>query len=296
MISLVLSMTGYGKHVIEKDTYQIAVEMRSVNNRFMDISIKMPRSFYHLEDKIKKIIKTYFNRGKIEVFISVDGQGYIQKKLHVDWDLLEQYEEKIVEVKKRHHVAGNWTMDHLFLVDDLFIVDEEETQDESLQQSLILAVEKSCENLLDMRQTEGEFLEKDLYSRLATLQTLTESLQEIRPQVIESYRERIKKRIDEHLAGYSNIDEDRLMQEVALLAEKGDITEELTRLSSHIEQMEKTLKEDGSIGRKLDFICQEMLREANTIGAKSTSTEVNELDVQLKTEIEKIKEQVQNIE
>ncbi|MCM3739104.1 YicC family protein [Oceanobacillus luteolus] len=290
------SMTGYGRQIVERDSYRIVVEMRSVNNRFLDISLKMPRSLLHLEDKIRRIIKNYFSRGKFEIYISITGQGNITKKLHVDWELLGQYIEQIEEIKKRHQVKGEVAVDDLLKLEEIFNVDEEEKQDEALKDLLFQAVENSCEELQEMRQTEGTYLKNDLLLRLNKMEELTESLQAMRSKVVQSYRERIRNRINEHLAQYAQIEDGRIIQEVAVLAEKGDITEELTRLSSHISQMRKVIDKAGSVGRKLDFICQEMHREANTIGSKSTAAEINEIDVLLKTEIEKIKEQVQNIE
>ncbi len=290
------SMTGYGRQIVERDSYRIVVEMRSVNNRFLDISLKMPRSLLHLEDKIRRIIKNYFSRGKFEIYISITGQGNITKKLHVDWELLGQYIEQIEEIKKRHQVKGEVAVDDLLKLEEIFNVDEEEKQDEALKDLLFQAVENSCEELQEMRQTEGTYLKNDLLLRLNKMEELTESLQAMRSKVVQSYRERIRNRINEHLAEYAQIEDGRIIQEVAVLAEKGDITEELTRLSSHISQMRKVIDKAGSVGRKLDFICQEMHREANTIGSKSTAAEINEIDVLLKTEIEKIKEQVQNIE
>lgn len=289
-------MTGYGRQIVERDSYRIVVEMRSVNNRFLDISLKMPRSLLHLEDKIRRIIKNYFSRGKFEIYISITGQGNITKKLHVDWELLGQYIEQIEEIKKRHQVKGEVAVDDLLKLEEIFNVDEEEKQDEALKDLLFQAVENSCEELQEMRQTEGTYLKNDLLLRLNKMEELTESLQAMRSKVVQSYRERIRNRINEHLAEYAQIEDGRIIQEVAVLAEKGDITEELTRLSSHISQMRKVIDKAGSVGRKLDFICQEMHREANTIGSKSTAAEINEIDVLLKTEIEKIKEQVQNIE
>lgn len=289
-------MTGYGRQIVERDSYRIVVEMRSVNNRFLDISLKMPRSLLHLEDKIRRIIKNYFSRGKFEIYISITGQGNITKKLHVDWELLGQYIEQIEEIKKRHQVKGEVAVDDLLKLEEIFNVDEEEKQDEALKDLLLQAVENSCEELQEMRQTEGTYLKNDLLLRLNKMEELTESLQAMRSKVVQSYRERIRNRINEHLAEYAQIEDGRIIQEVAVLAEKGDITEELTRLSSHISQMRKVIDKAGSVGRKLDFICQEMHREANTIGSKSTAAEINEIDVLLKTEIEKIKEQVQNIE
>ena len=295
-MKMLLSMTGYGKQVLEHTEHRVTVEMRSVNNRFLDITLKTPRSFYYLEEKFKKIIKNYFKRGKIEVYISVQGQGSIHKNVHVDWELLGQYVERVEEIKQHYPIKGELNIEQLVNIEDIFIVEEEEKQDETLTINLLQAMEQSCKKLLEMRRAEGAFLQKDLKERLQVLEETMNRLQHIRPKVIETYRERINKRITDHLAAYSTIDEARIMQEVAILAEKGDITEELTRLHSHINQMKSTLKEEGSVGRKLDFICQEMHREANTIGSKATAAEINELDVILKTEIEKIKEQIQNIE
>lgn len=290
------SMTGYGKQTVEHDSYQIQVEMRSVNNRFLDITFKMPRGFLHLEDKLKKIIKNYVSRGKVDVHITLSGQGNVKKSLHIDWNLFEQYIDQIAEIKEKHHIKGEITIDRILTLEEIFTVKEEEKQDEELKDFLLQAVETSCEKLNEMRQAEGAFLETDIHDRLDTLDEIVKKLQSVRTNVIESYRDRIKKRMDEHLASYGQLDDSRIVQEVAILAEKGDITEELTRLNSHIAQMRKAMEEEGSIGRKLDFICQEMHREANTIGSKSTAAEINQLDVLLKTEIEKIKEQIQNIE
>lgn len=296
MIPLLSSMTGYGKQTIENNAYRVSVEMRSVNNRFLDITLKMPRNFYSLEDKIKKIIQQYVKRGKVEVFVSVMGSSVMKRNLSVDWDLMDQYRENIKEIKNRYAVKGDLSVTDLLRMDEVFIIEEKEQEDDLLKETLLQAVEKASQDLLEMRQGEGQFLKNDIMHRIKTLNEIIQSLETIRPQVTENYRERIKNRLDEHLTIYDTIaDDSRVIQEVALLAEKGDISEELTRLKSHLTQMEKTLNQSGRIGRKLDFICQEMHREANTIGSKATATEMNELDIELKTEIEKIKEQVQNI-
>jgi uncharacterized protein (TIGR00255 family) len=296
VIPLLSSMTGYGKQTIENNAYRVSVEMRSVNNRFLDITLKMPRNFYSLEDKIKKIIQQYVKRGKVEVFVSVMGSSVMKRNLSVDWDLMDQYRENIKEIKNRYAVKGDLSVTDLLRMDEVFIIEEKEQEDDLLKETLLQAVEKASQDLLEMRQGEGQFLKNDIMHRIKTLNEIIQSLETIRPQVTENYRERIKNRLDEHLTIYDTIaDDSRVIQEVALLAEKGDISEELTRLKSHLTQMEKTLNQSGRIGRKLDFICQEMHREANTIGSKATATEMNELDIELKTEIEKIKEQVQNI-
>jgi len=289
-------MTGYGKEIVQLNQQTISVEMRSVNHRYLDITMKMPRNLMFMEEKFKRIIKGHFYRGKLEVYINFSGQGNINKHLQVDWELINQYIENINKIKTDHHLAGDIPVSVLASLPEIFEIQEEEKDDNELKKVLLVAIEKACMEMLAMRETEGDFLEKDIILRLEKLEQLTTKLQEIRPRVIQEYQERIMKRINEYVATISTIDESRIEQEVAILAEKGDITEEIIRLGSHIEHMRKTLKEEESIGRKLDFICQEMHREANTIGSKSTDAEINQIDVLLKSEIEKIKEQIQNIE
>lgn len=296
VINLVKSMTGYGKETVQIKEHMLTIEMRSINHRFLDITMKMPRNLLFLEETFKKTIKQFFSRGKIEVYITISGQGSIHRDLQVDWELLDQYMNHIKQIKKRHQLEGDIPASILVSLPDIFEVYEEEEMDDELKDSLQYVLEKACTELLAMRETEGDFLEKDIIQRLYKMRELTGKLQLIQTKVIKEYQDRIIQRIKEHTSNISHLDMPRLHQEVAILAEKGDITEELIRLGSHIEQMEKTLSEEGSVGRKLDFICQEMHREANTIGSKSMDEEINQLDVLLKSEIEKIKEQVQNIE
>lgn len=296
VINMVKSMTGYGKETIQIEQHILSIEMRSINHRFLDITMKMPRNLLFLEENFKKVIKHFFSRGKIEVFITISGQGNIRKNLQVDWDLLDQYMAHLNQIKKQHQLEGEIPASILVSLPDIFEVYEEEEMDDDLKEILQNVLKKACLELLAMRETEGAFLAKDILERLSRMRKLTNNLQQMRTTVIKEYQERIKERIKQHISDTAHLDMSRMHQEIAILAEKGDITEELIRLSSHIEQMKKTLKEEGSIGRKLDFICQEMHREANTIGSKSMDAEINQLDVLLKSEIEKVKEQVQNIE
>lgn len=289
-------MTGYGKDVVQLNEQTVTVEMRSVNHRFLDITLKMPGQLMFMEEAIKKIVKQFFHRGKIEIYIRMSGQGGINKNLQVDWRLLDQYMEKIHLMKDNYKLDGEVSLPELLSLPDLFEVQEEDEPDQTLKEKLIKAIENACSEMLEMRKTEGAFLKEDITGRLVKINELTEKLETVHPEVTEEYKERIMQRIQEHLDGLSGLDEARLHQEIAILAEKGNITEEIVRLKSHIEHMEKTLEEPESIGRKLDFICQEMHREANTIGAKSSDKKLSEYDVLLKSEIEKIKEQVQNIE
>jgi len=296
VIVLVKSMTGYGRKVMQQENYSITVEIRSVNNRYLDINLKMPRSLLSLEEEIKKIIRSSFQRGKLDIYITTTGEANFLKKLEVDWELLEQYMEAISEIKGKYQIDGNLSASALLNIPEIFSVFEMEKSDRSFKENLLISIKEASREMLEMRKAEGAFLEKDILMRLDTLDTLTVALEELRPLVIKEYQERILKRMNVYLDNNNEIDDARLHQEIAILSEKGEITEELVRMKSHIEHMRKTLQEEGSVGRKLDFICQEMHREANTIGAKSSASEISQIDVQLKSEIEKIKEQVQNIE
>lgn len=289
-------MTGYGKHVVENEDSTISVEMRAVNNRFLDISLKMPQALLYLEENIKKEIKNVFRRGKVDVYITIRGEGTTDKYLQVDYGLLQQYIENIADMKQSHSIEGEIDPNTLVSLPEIFEVVEMNKHNIQLKEDILTAVTEASKELLEMRETEGKYLEKDITDRLLVIEKLTNEIEGLGPKVVQEYKERVLKRMSELLNNVSEIDDVRMHQEVAILTEKGDITEEITRLKSHIEHMRKILKEEDSIGRKLDFICQELHREANTIGSKSMAAEINHLDVLLKSEIEKIKEQVQNIE
>ncbi|RDW20815.1 YicC family protein [Oceanobacillus arenosus] len=292
---MTMSMTGYGRKVLHMDDASVTVEIRTLNHRFLDISIKLPAALLFIEDKIKKIIRSKFSRGRIEVAIEITGSSIVQKKVEIDWYLLDQYMEKINIAKDRYGLAGELPVSILTTLPDIFTVEEEKQQSET-NDALLTSVEQACEQVLDMRKNEGSFLFQDLMKRMSTVEDIVILLQTRRTLVIEEYRKRIKVRVEEQLEGHTLIDPARIHQEIVLLAERGDITEEITRLFSHIEHFRASIQKNDAIGRKLDFITQEMHREVNTIGSKSTDVKLSEWSVTLKGEIEKIKEQVQNIE
>ncbi|WP_226035023.1 YicC/YloC family endoribonuclease [Aquibacillus saliphilus] len=291
-----MSMTGYGRNVVHLNNTAISVEIRSVNHRFIDISTKIPRSLLVMEERMKKIIQSFFNRGRIEIFITIEGEGLIKHTLSVNWDLMDQYIKSVHEVKNKYNLDGSIPIDMVTNIDELFTIKENEQEFDSMHETILSALESACSKVVEMRQKEGEELVRDLVDRIKIIQTIAKQLGERRDIVIIEYRDRITKRIEEYLNDDFIKDEFKLTQEIALLAEKGDITEEVTRLRSHINQFLKTINEAGAIGRKLDFIIQEMHRETNTIGSKSNDVKISEWVVTLKSEIEKIKEQVQNIE
>lgn len=293
---MIKSMTGYGDHVLHIENTTIRVEIRSVNHRFLDFNAKIPHSFLSLEDKVKKIIQSYFERGRIEVYIGIEGDGFNQKKIKTDWDIMDSYMEQINLAKDRYQLNGDISPTILTAIPHIISVQEIEHQPKGLEDSIIAGTKQACVQVHSMRMEEGSYLFDDLKARMDTIYDIVKVLHKHSYQVLREYRERIESRINELLKDRAIIEHARIHQEIVLLAEKGDITEEITRLFSHIEHIKTTLENVGAVGRKLDFISQEMLREANTIGSKSTDAKISESTIALKNEIEKIKEQVQNIE
>lgn len=296
MIYMVMSMTGYGSDEFHIDDTTITVEMKSVNSRYLDFIPKIPRTLQELEIEMKNIVQQYFHRGRIELYITITGDYLTNKSLIVDWDLMDQYMKKFVEAKERYNLTGDFPLASIMLNDELFVIQETKTDSESFKTLLLESVEKATKQVLANRESEGNFLAEDITNRIDHMEIIVQSLQSRKEIVYKEYRERIKKRIEQHIGQSIEIDEVQLLHEIALLAEKGDITEEITRLNSHIHHFRQVLVNEKPVGRKLDFITQEMLREVNTIGAKSIDSKISEWIIILKSEIEKIKEQVQNIE
>jgi uncharacterized protein (TIGR00255 family) len=292
---MIVSMTGYGRKSIETDAFSVMAEIRSVNHRFLEISVYLPRSFMVYEDKVKRLLAQYIRRGKVDVYISVEGAGLYNRKLQVDWHLLEQYVETMNEAKSRFSLSEELTT-ALFEAPDVFTVTENEGEVEHVEESLLQAVEGALEQLMEMRENEGRHLYGDFKQRLDHIELAVNRLFEDAPKVTEQYRTRLQKRIEAFLEGTIDIDEARMMNEVAVFSDKSDIAEELTRLKSHIGQFRKYLENEEEIGKKLNFLQQEMNREMNTIGAKGNDFDISVQVVEMKSELEKIKEQIQNIE
>lgn len=294
---MIASMTGYGFASIEGDAFKATVELRSVNHRFFEWNCRLPRPLSFLEEELKKIAKNAVQRGKLDVFIKIEGEALTKRELEVDWDLLKQYEaasRKIAQTINQEHALD---IPSLLFSDQLVQVNEAGEVDEELIQVIKQAMEKAVHDLRHMRMEEGSHLKQDLDVRLNIMSELVEQIDTYSPEVVDHYRDKLRKRVNEFLSGFeSQLDESRLLAEVALFAEKSDISEELTRLRSHIEQFANILSGGGVVGRKLDFLVQEMNREANTIGSKANHLAIRRHVVEMKSEIEKMKEQVQNIE
>ncbi|MBM7603380.1 uncharacterized protein (TIGR00255 family) [Metabacillus crassostreae] len=291
---MVVSMTGFGRASKQIGSCFFTVEMKSVNHRFLDINLKMPKQFMGIEDKIKKIISQSINRGRLEVYINFEGEFLANKTVKVDWAIVDQFIDSLKEIKERYSIEDQISLENILSFGAGIEVTEESLPSDEYEIEIAQLIETAVKQLADMRAIEGQQLVQDLKKRVKSLQEITLDLEKIAPDVVEHYRERIKKRVGEFITG--NIDENRILTEVALFADKADITEELTRIHSHIHQFEETLIEQEPVGRKLDFLVQELNREANTIGSKANDGLIAKNVVELKSIIEKLKEQVQNIE
>ncbi|MED3552247.1 YicC/YloC family endoribonuclease [Cytobacillus praedii] len=290
---MVVSMTGFGRSKKSLNQFSALVEIKSVNHRFSEYQIRMPRQLFHLEDKIKKKLGESIHRGRIEVYVTVEGDQLATRQVQVDWTLLDEYYQYITKIKDRFAIDQGLTV-HDFIRDELISIEEKDAGNEEIERVVLAAIEEASEHLLHMRKLEGTELEKDLKLYLNEVAERINHLKELAPKVVQQYQERLTKRMSLFLEG--QLDEARILTEVALFADKADISEELTRLLSHLNQFESTLQVNERVGRKLDFLIQEMNREVNTIGSKANDASIASEVVELKSCLEKMKEQVQNIE
>ena len=291
---MVVSMTGYGLGTSESERLKVRVEVKTVNHRFSEFHIRMPRQLLVLEDKIKKLLATYIRRGRAEVFISIEGEGLLTKRLDVDWSLLEQYMTHLNEFTYKYQLHPNDALHNITHLEGIFQVHEEQTNTSEIEQLIMDAVKQAGEQLKDMRKAEGLRLQEDIVEQLNNLAHTADQVKEYAPKVLEQYKLKLQTRMTEFASGI--IDETRMLNEVAIFTDKADINEEITRLKSHLSQAYATIDSDAAIGRKLDFIVQEMNREVNTIGSKANDAKIASEVVEMKSLLEKIKEQVQNIE
>ncbi|MBN8250144.1 YicC family protein [Priestia flexa] len=291
---MIRSMTGFGRGRADNDVQAVTVEMKSVNHRFCEITVRMPRQLMEIEDKIKKIIQTYIKRGRVEVFVTISGEGLAKKTLQTDWELLGEYMKAFQEISERHQLSKSVEIQDILHMPDVMTTSEEEVDQTSIHQLVFTAVEQAVGQLLTMREKEGQELYQDLVQHLTNIQQLRDEVESLAPTVSEQYEDRLRKRLTDYLEG--TIDEQRVLAEVAIFAEKADVNEELTRIHSHLTQFFQTIDTTDVIGRKLDFLVQELNREMNTIGAKANNGKIAQCVIDMKTQLERLKEQVQNIE
>lgn len=292
---MIKSMTGFGRAEEITDNYKLSVEIKSVNHRYLDLNIKMPRRFFPFEADIRNIVKEYVSRGKVDLFIN-----YLDFKdkaggVYLNKNIVEKYLDIGLELCKEYKIVDDLKVSHLLQLPDVISIDEPELDEDEIKSRLFTVLKKACKVFLSTREAEGEKLFTDMSSKLKVLADTTENIDKRYPEVLEEYKAKLTLKVNELLSGAS-IEENRIATEVTLFADKIGIDEEVVRLFSHIKAMNDEMKLDTGIGRKLDFLAQEMNREVNTILSKSTDLNIADYAIILKTEIEKIREQIQNIE
>ncbi|TCS84367.1 YicC/YloC family endoribonuclease [Tepidibacillus fermentans] len=292
---MIKSMTGFGRKEASIGNKKITIEMKSVNHRYFETVFKMPKELLVLEDRLKKILQNYVKRGKIDIFITIEANETNQL-IGINWNLAAQYIQLIKEFMEKFHLPGSVEVRDILSIPGLISNSVELTDLEDWKQDFLDLFEQTCRVLFAMRQVEGNTLMKDFSSRLNYINEVLKKVEAKAPTVIEEYREKLQARINEWLNGVVEIDEARLLNEVAFFTDKANIDEEVTRLKSHIDQFRLNLTIDEPVGRKLDFLVQEMNREANTIGSKANNLELSQYVIEIKSELEKIREQVQNVE
>ena len=292
---MVKSMTGYGRAVETVNGRQFTVELRSVNNRYLDCTVKAPRMLSFAEEAVKQAVKNSISRGKVDVFVTLHSENGVDATVTLNTTVVEGYLAAMELMAEKYPVKNDISVSLLSRMPEVFSVEKPEVDEEQLQQDLMGVVAKALESYDAMRVAEGKALENDLRSRGATIENLVGQVEAGNAQTVVDYRHRLENKLREVLAS-TNIDESRILTEAAIFADKVAVDEETVRLRSHLQQMYGLLPAGGAVGRKLDFLLQEMNREANTIGSKCTDVRLARIVVEIKAELEKIREQTQNIE
>ena len=295
IMTLIKSMTGYGRAVETVNGREFTVELRSVNNRYLDCSVRLPRTLSFAEDAVKQAVKASVSRGKVDVFISLRSEGGEEVKISLNNGVLEGYLAAMRQMVTEYGVVDDISASAVSRLPEVFILEKPEVDEEQLLADLLSVVGKALEGYDAMRCTEGQALDRDLRSRGQTILNLVAQVEQGNAQTVIDYRARLEAKLQEVLAN-TTIDENRILTEAAIFADKVAVDEETVRLRSHLEQMNQMLTTGGAVGRKLDFLLQEMNREANTIGSKCTDVKLAKIVVDIKAELEKIREQTQNIE
>ena len=292
---MIKSMTGYGRAVETVNGREFTVELRSVNNRYLDCTVKLPRILTFAEEAVKQAVKASISRGKVDVFVSVKSENGSEAQVSLNRGVLEGYLTAMRRMVAEYGVADDISAVALARMPEVFTVDKPELDEQQLQADLMTVVQKALTGFDAMRTTEGAALDADLRGRGQTILELVTQVEQGSPQTVADYRARLENKMKEVLAS-TTIDESRILTEAAIFADKVAVDEETVRLRSHLQQMNTMLRGGGAVGRKLDFLLQEMNREANTSGSKCSDVRLARIVVDIKAELEKIREQTQNIE
>lgn len=292
---MIRSMTGYGRGECVLHDRTITVELRAVNNRYLDCSVKIPRLYVFAEETVKSRIQKNVARGKLDVFITIDSTGADKVAVSLNQPVAEGYYTALLQLRDTYHLQDDISVSLLSRFPDVFLVEKEQADAEVMAEDIAQVLELALAEFNAMREREGEKLAEDVAQKAAAIRRVLIQIEERSPATVADYRAKLLQRMEEVL-GSTQIDESRILTEAALFADKVAVDEETVRLRSHLSQLDEMLRQGGAVGRKLDFLIQEFNREANTIGSKCSDVEMARLVVELKGEIEKIREQVQNIE
>lgn len=291
---MIKSMTGYGSETLVKHNKNLTVDIRSVNHRYCEINIRLPKKLFFLENAIKNQIKTQLLRGKIDVFITCKQSDGSEGSISYNKALAEKYVQELHKMSAELFLENDLSLSKIMLLPDLFVSEEEEAED-YLEEFILEGVALATNKIKTAREIEGKLLEQDIVLKLSEIESLCGKLPSLEKQSIEEYRVKITEKIKE-LLQTENIEESRIITEVAFMADRISIDEEIVRLNGHIVHMRKVLQEGEAVGKKLDFIVQEMNREVNTMASKALNLEIKNIAIEMKNGIEKIREQIQNIE
>ncbi|MBO5246816.1 MAG: YicC family protein [Eubacterium sp.] len=292
---MIKSMTGFGRCEVTEGQWKMTVEMKAVNHRYLDVSIKIPKKLSFFENAIRNMLKEYMERGKVDVFVSYENLSETGFALKYNEQLAGQYLKYLNQIAQTFGLENDIRVSSLSRYPEVFVMEEEDTDEKELGTVLEKAVRGACEKFVEARVSEGAHLKQDLVDKLDQMGGYVDYIETRSPEIISEYRAKLQTKIHDLLQD-AQIDEGRIATEVTLFADKICVDEELVRLRSHIKAMKDVLGTGGSVGRKLDFIAQEMNREANTILSKSNDLSISDTGINLKTDIEKVREQIQNIE
>ncbi|NLO89320.1 MAG: YicC family protein [Clostridia bacterium] len=290
------SMTGYGRSQYDNLDYKITVEMKTVNSRFLEINVRLPKKYSFLEKNFKEVVQREIHRGRVEAWIGIEETGGSGYKVKVDKELAMDYYKSLKELANFLDISPQISIYELSRLEGVLSLEEPAPDQEEIWKYVLIPLEEALLQLVEMRRKEGANLKADLEKRNDNILNMIEEIEKKHPEVVKSYEDKLYQRIKEITGNQIEVDENRLLTEVAVFAEKIDISEEITRLKSHVEQIRENLNKAEPVGRKLDFILQEMHREINTISSKSQDSTISYYVVEVKGEIEKMREQVQNVE
>ena len=292
---MIKSMTGFGRCEVSENNRKFTVEMKSVNHRYLDVNIKMPKKLNFFESAIRALLKDYIQRGKVDMFITYEDMTENNVSIKYNKEIAAEYLKYLKDMAEEFALDNDIRVSTLSRYPEVLTMEEQTIDEEGIWKTLEKAIRGAAEGFVETRIKEGENLRTDLISKLDGMLSYVDFIQERSPQIIAEYKQKLEDKVKDLLADV-NVDENRLLMEVTIFADKVCVDEEIVRLKSHIETTKATLQAGGSMGRKLDFIAQEMNREANTILSKANDLEISNRAIELKTEIEKVREQIQNIE